>query len=198
MGQIQNAINQIFTSSLGMGLAINHSPYMKERAFQKEGVRRGAEIKERLGQLQAGVPNEPTPTLDPSQPLPIAGKINPRTHYKPENALEEEANIIEAVSKYETDLEKQAEVGHALEKEAKAYTSQYKANFQEQTELSEEYNTLMARLGKAERLDLGEISKSESELARKVSDSLRKSYTTVEGIKNAVKLRRQYYGKRSE
>ena len=198
MGQIQNAINQIFTSAMGATLTETHSPYMKERAFQKQGARRGAEIKERLGQLQAGVPKDPTPSLDPSQPLPIAGKINPRSHYKPENALKEEQDIIQAVEKYETDLEDQAKVGHLLEKEAKAYTSQYKDNFQEQTELSEEYNTLMARLGEAERLDLGAISQSESELARKVSDSLRKSYTTVEGIKNAVKLRRQFYGMRSE
>lgn len=38
MGQIQNALNQIFASSIGMGIAINHSPYVKGQQAIKEAT----------------------------------------------------------------------------------------------------------------------------------------------------------------
>lgn len=188
MGQIQNAINQVFTSALGAGLAYQHSSYKKEQDFQKEGARKASALNERLGQLEQSSQIKPEDVyIDVSQNLPLRPKSLKDTDTPGEKGIK---RIEEAVKKYET--EGNEAVDERIRRETKQQSAEYKPYFTERKELSEEYNTLMARLGKEERKDLGEIVQQENMLSQTISGELRKAYTTKEGILNSMKLRREY------
>lgn len=184
MGQIQNAINQVFASGIGASLAVSHSHYMKERNFQKEGARRLTSINERVSQLHEHEKmDEVYP--DVSKPLTLGGAEANMTR-KPEK-LE---RVLKDYEEGKIDPEKISELEARIKTETSSAMKGYKHYFQEERDLAEEYNTLQARLGSKERKDLGEIVQREEALAQRISESLRSAYTTKEGIMKTAQMRR--------
>lgn len=180
MGVIQNSINQIFTSALGAGIAVQHSPYMKTKELRNTQAAR----RERLTQLeQATAKGEAQPDI--SVGLPIGGKETQYEKITPERELE----LVKKIQEYEA--LGNPEIEARIEKETKQAAKTYAPYFQEMKEVAEAYNIGAAKLGE-ERLDLAEITTKEQDLARQIKESLQKAYTTKEGILNTAQMRREY------
>lgn len=185
MGQIQNAINQVFTSALGAGLAYQHSPYAKNQ----EKIRKAGAIKEQISQTQAKqtpAEGQIVPNVGPgTDALPLGADVVTQYKKNPEK-LESLVKLYE-----EGKLpEKEQKVEERVSADAKTYEKEFSPYFAEEKRLTEEYNTIMAGLGRdKDKFSIADISKREQELAKKIADSLRQSYTSVEGIKNTNALR---------
>lgn len=184
MGQIQNSLNQLFASGIGASLAASHSPYMKGREATKELRKTQAVRKERLSQLGQTI-NKPEVSPNVSDRLPMGGKETQYEKITPEN----ERKLEQKIAKYETEGDK--EVDARIEKETKQGAQTYSPYFEEMREITEAYNLGAAKLGE-ERLDLGEITKKEQDLAQQIKESLQRAYTTKEGILQTAQMRREY------
>lgn len=186
MGQIQNAINQVFASGIGASLAVSHSPYVKEKNFQKEGARKLTSINERVSQLHEHQKmDEVYP--DVSKPLTLGGAEANMTR-KPEK-LE---RVLKDYEEGKIDPEKISELNARIKTETSSAMKGYRDYFKEERDLAEEYNVLQARLGSTERMDLGQIAQREEALAQRISESLRSAYTTKEGIIKTAQMRREF------
>lgn len=175
MGIIQNAINQTMSSAFALGIGASQAPYVQEARKQSKGLKEAGRLEGALGTARS---NQAIREIKPdiTQAPPISKKIDEKLA-----ELEEGKNP-----------KLQQEINKRVSTEAETYIKRVKGYFDEERNLSKEYNQLMASLGKPDRLSIGDIDKREQELAKTITDSLRKSYSTREGIENTNRLRREW------
>lgn len=175
MGIIQNAINQTMSSAFALGIGASRAPYVKEARKQSKGLKEAGRLEGALGKARSSqVVGEIKP--DVSQAPPVSKKLDEKLA-----ELEEGKNP-----------KLQQEINKRITTETEGYMKQVKGYFDEERNLSKEYNQLMASLDKPYRLSIGDIDKKEQELAKTITDSLRKSYSTKEGIMETNRLRRKW------
>ena len=184
MGQIQNAINQIFTSTMGATLTAMHSPYVKERKATATIRKEQAGREERIKQLQGSL-KEVRGNPDISVPLPVGAKETQYEELTPkrEQALEERIKEHNANPGEDFDARIKGEV--------KKGTKLADPYLEELEDLYKGYNVASARLGSTERKDLGDIPRQRQIVEQRIQEDLLQAYTTKEGILNTAQMRRE-------
>lgn len=184
MGQIQNAINQIFTSAMGATLTATHSPYVKERkataTIRKEQARREERIKQLKGSL-GEVKGNPDITV----PLPVGAKETQYEKLTPERERALDERIKEHTANPSEDFDAR------IKGEVKKGTKLAEPYLEELEDLYKGYNVASARLGSTERKDLGEIPQERQIVEQRIQEDLLQAYTTKEGILNTAQMRRE-------
>lgn len=185
MGQIQNALNQIFTSTIGMGIAISHSPYMKERKETATIRKEQAGRQERIKQLEGSL-GEVKGNPDITVPLPVGAKETQYEKLTPERERALEERIKEHNANPGEDFDAR------IKGEVKKGTKLAEPYLEELEDLYKGYNVASAHLGSTERKDLGDIPAKRQIVEQRIQEDLLQAYTTKEGILNTAQMRREF------
>lgn len=192
MGQIQNAINQVFTSALHTAVAYKHSPYGQAETELK-GIRtREGQIEQELQSL----------TGDPwkDKDLPSGYKhYATDTSLTPEQAVEKE---FRREAKDPTELpgltpktikERQAERQKMVDEGVASYKERSAPLYDEMMSLTKKYNVNASRANLPMRNE-GDVITARRQAEENLLNQLTEAYMSKQGLAGAIKAKRELLG----